>query len=190
MATFTESEIRVAARGKSGAFKSAAIKLNEEVAAQSGTITYDVFLSHSTRDAEMVLGVKAILEAAGKRVYVDWIEDRQLDRSNVSASTAEVLRQRMRQCRSLIYIHSANSGSSKWMPWELGFSDGLHGAVAIFPVTQVQQEDFHGQEYLGIYPYVDHAALSHTSLRVKRSRTDIREWASWTASPKTFVKTA
>ncbi|TGS08549.1 outer membrane beta-barrel protein, partial [Mesorhizobium sp. M1C.F.Ca.ET.187.01.1.1] len=37
--------------------------------------------------------------------------------------TAELLRTRMRQSKTLIYVHSNNSPGSRWMPWELGFFD-------------------------------------------------------------------
>ncbi len=48
-----------------------------------------LFLSHSTSDAEIILGVKGVLEDYGKTVYVDWLEDPQLDRRNVTAASAE-----------------------------------------------------------------------------------------------------
>jgi hypothetical protein len=64
---------------------------------------FDVFLSHSYTDSTTILGVFDLLEAQGLSVYVDWIVDNQLDRTKVSRQTADKLRQRMRQCRSLIY---------------------------------------------------------------------------------------
>lgn len=191
MATFTESEIRAAAQRRRS-YRTAEAKLNEEVASQNSqpsTARYDVFLSHSTRDADIVLGVKAVLEGQGKRVYVDWIDDRQLDRTNVTPATAALLRARMRQSNSLLYIHSTNASSSRWMPWELGYSDGLHGAVAIFPVTQAREDEFRGQEFLGIYPYIDHDGVTQ-QLRVKRSRFDTRTWTNWVADPRGFAKAA
>lgn len=61
------------------------------------------------------------------------------------------------------------------MPWELGFSDGLHGRVAIVPVTDQQEtsEAFQGQEYLGIYPY-----LTLTDNRIGQEKLWVRESAS------------
>lgn len=191
MATYTTAEIRASAKGRRS-YHTAEAKLKEESISQEslGTIArFDVFLSHSTRDAEIVLGVKALLESTGKSVYVDWVTDHQLDRSRVTPATAEVLRTRMQQSASLLYIHSDNASLSRWTPWELGFCDGLHGAVAIFPITDVAEEDFRGQEYLGIYPYVDHNTISH-ELEVKRSRYEARKWSSWVSSPRSFTKAA
>lgn len=194
MATFTEDQVRQRARRRTGrsSIATASAVLTESVRSAPSSATFDVFLSHSTRDAEIVLGVKLMLEDQNRTVYVDWIEDPQLDRRNVTPRTAEVLRERMRACRSLIYVHTENSGSSKWMPWELGFSDAHHGAVAILPVTRTPQQDFAGQEYLGLYPWMDEGVTTLTArgLRVHRSPTDYREWRTWVQAPRSFRKAA
>ncbi|NBC33118.1 MAG: hypothetical protein GVY13_10630 [Alphaproteobacteria bacterium] len=108
------------------------------------------------RDADLVLGAKTILEELGHSVYVDWIDDPQLDRGKVNRETAALLRARMTCCASLMYLHTRNSPSSKWMPWELGYFDGHNGNVAILPIIgNADSDTFQGQEYLGLYPYVD-----------------------------------
>lgn len=181
MSTFTESRIRRRAQQKVGTSRTAKAVLTEEVATAKAKTSFDIFLSHSTADAEIILGVKGVLEDYGKSVYVDWLEDPQLDRSNVTPATAEVIRARMRQCESLVYVHSTNSGSSKWMPWELGFFDGFNGAVAILPVTKVEQYRYEGQEYLGIYPYLDEAPAQGSEVNqmwVNRSSKS-RQWNTW-----------
>lgn len=159
MAFFTKSEARAAAARTRGLQKSAGMPsgriLKESVTAATAADSFDVFLSHSIADAEIVLGIKQLLEERGLKVYVDWVEDAQLDRRAVTKETAAVLRQRMRQSKSLIYLSSENSSSSKWMPWELGFFDGFKpGGVAIMPVLDSATDTFKGQEYLGLYPIV------------------------------------
>ncbi|MDN3017178.1 hypothetical protein PH210_13350 [Paenibacillus sp. BSR1-1] len=74
--------------------------------------TYDIFLSHSFLDARKILGLKNFIEELGYSVYVDWIEDNQLDRSKVSKETADVLRTRMQNCKSLFFAVSENSDNS------------------------------------------------------------------------------
>lgn len=64
------------------------------------------------------------------------------------------------QSSALIYAHSNQSGSSKWMPWELGYFDGFRSAVAILPIAQTNEDSFTGQEYLGLYPYVDGSGMT------------------------------
>lgn len=159
MAFFTKSDARAAAARNRGLQKSAGMPsgriLKESVTAATAADSFDVFLSHSIADAEIVLGIKQLLEERGLKVYVDWVEDAQLDRRAVTKETAAVLRQRMRQSKSLIYLSSENSSSSKWMPWELGFFDGFKpGGVAIMPVLDSATDTFKGQEYLGLYPIV------------------------------------
>jgi hypothetical protein len=73
----------------------------------------------------LVLGVKGRLEDEGLSVYIDWIDDADLDRAAVTPENAKRLRRRMRQCLSLLYIGTDNASRSKWMPWEVGFFDGL-----------------------------------------------------------------
>jgi hypothetical protein len=132
---FAESELR----------KSAAVSMDTE---------FDFFMSHSYEDAQVIAGVKIIVEnQTGQSVYVDWIEDTQLDRSKVTPETAETLRQRMRHCRFMLYATSKASPNSKWMPWELGYFDGLRpNKIGILPIVQSSNDGFMGQEYLGLYP--------------------------------------
>jgi hypothetical protein len=114
---------------------------------------YDIFLSHSYEDAELISGVKILLERDGLSVYVDWIEDAQADRSRVTAATAEMLRKRMKHCRFLLFATSKSSPNSKWMPWELGYFDGLReNRVGILPIVQSEGGSFVGQEYIELYP--------------------------------------
>jgi hypothetical protein len=117
--------------------------------------TFDIFLSHSTKDSELVAGLKLLLEDMGFKVYVDWIEDPQLSRTHVTKHTAKALQVRMRQCRSLIYAFSNNSSESRWMPWELGYFDGIKQKVAVLPIARSSSSnDFKGTEYLGLYYYI------------------------------------
>ena len=119
---------------------------------------YDIFLSHSYDDNQYVEPIKQVFEDLGYSVYVDWITDKQLDRTCVTSESADKLRERMRKSKSLFYLTSEHASTSKWMPWELGFFDGLKQRVAILPITMslVPVSEYRGQEYLGLYPYVYH----------------------------------
>lgn len=130
---------------------------------------FDIFLSHSFQDSELILGVRAILQKAGKRVYVDWIDDPELDRTRVSKLTASRLRERMDQCSSMVYAATKAATSSKWMPWELGYFDGRKSAesVAIMPLVSYQGENL-GQEYLGLYPTLERSSTTQLSPIVTR----------------------
>lgn len=126
-------------------------------ATNSAQSSFDIFLSHSKMDDKYVLGAKHILEEKGFSVYVDWINDPQLDRSHVNKRTADYLRKRMKQCTLMFYLHTRNASLSKWCPWELGFFDGNSKSAPrtfVFPLVY-SGESFTGQEYLELYPVVD-----------------------------------
>ena len=143
------------------AYKSATFSksLNESKSIErlDKTHKYDIFLSHSYLDRETVLQLNYLLEEQfGFDVYVDWIENPDLDRESVNEETAAVIRDAMNRSSTLVYAYSKNSGGSKWMPWELGYSDAKHGRVALLPITDYKEneESYNGQEYLGLYPFV------------------------------------
>jgi hypothetical protein len=154
MAFVTIAEARSAAATRGFTAASAQAELRKAANAPPST-EYDVFLSHSSEDAAVVAGVKALLEQDGVKVYVYWIEDGQSQR--VTAATANNLRSRMQHCRALIYASSQASPKSKWMPWELGYFDGHKpGRIAIFPLAGgIAGSSFVGQEYLALYPNVE-----------------------------------
>lgn len=116
--------------------------------------SYDVFLSHSYNDKELIYSIRQELVDYGLTVYVDWIDDEQLERNRVTRETAKKLKQRMENAKALIFVTTDNSGDSKWMPWELGYFDGYKSKVAILPVIQKHGDEYTGQEYLGIYDYI------------------------------------
>ncbi|MFW1582817.1 TIR domain-containing protein [Vibrio parahaemolyticus] len=157
MPLFRESDIRARAQAErnkqTNTYKTSRQILNESFESFSRYVTYDIFLSHSSKDAELILGVKGTLEDLGYKVYVDWVDDHQLNRSSVDADTAELLRGRMKSSKSLLYVTTENATTSKWMPWECGYFDGLKEKVAIAPIKTSSSNEFKGQEYLGLYPY-------------------------------------
>jgi TIR domain len=136
--------------------KSAGAILRESVQNFSEERTYDVFLSHSYSDRTTVVGIKKFLEQYQLSVFVDWIAAQQLDRSKVTKTTAQTLKMWMVRSRCLLYACTPKSSESVWMPWELGYFDGLKGRVAILPLTPDKEYDdtYRGREYLGVYPYV------------------------------------
>jgi hypothetical protein len=159
MAFLRVSEARAAAGTRAYNLRAAEQALAEQARAFSASRRYDVFLSHSYQDADVILGVKVIIESLGLTVYVDWVDDGGLDRSKVTVKTAEILRVRMRQSSSMVYVHSAQSPDSKWMPWELGYFDGFRPSfVWILPLVVSSDSEFKGQEYLGLYPTIDKLA--------------------------------
>lgn len=117
---------------------------------------FDIFLSHRFLDAPYVLQLKDYLESFGYSVFVDWIEQPEIDKEKITKRTAAYLRRVMDKCEGLLFAVSENSTASRWMPWELGYFDGSGGRIAIVPITErrTTSETYRGQEYLGLYPYI------------------------------------
>jgi hypothetical protein len=169
MAYFQKQEARNASvqyRTQVGrSWKTADQILRDQVRLTSDFDRFDIFLSHASYDAELILGVKAILEGVGFKVYVDWIDDAQLDRTLVTRDTADLLRRRMKQSKSLLWVATDAASQSKWMPWELGFFDGYRpNHIAILPLVDSATSSFQGQEYLSLYPLV-HADKIGSNIR-------------------------
>ena len=131
--------------------------LNENQNLFSKSKNYDLFISHSSMDNDLVYTLIGLFNKAKYSVYVDYVEDPQLNRSNVNRITAETLRNRMKACNGLAYISTTNIVTSKWCPWELGYMDSnKNGKCAILPILKSYSNTFKGQEYLSLYPYIDY----------------------------------
>ena len=177
MTFFVESNIR--ARAQIEVRKSFSLQTPEKIILEfsktfKASKEYDIFLSHSSKDAELVLGIKGIIEDLGHSVYVDWIEDTELDRANVSRKTAQKLRERMTASKTLFFVTTENASNSKWMPWECGYFDGIKEKVAIVPIKKTSyNNEYAGQEYLGLYPYITEANDTNQVRRL---------WVNWDKS--------
>lgn len=145
----TEETIRKAAQEA----KSKRLDESELISKFSSTEQYDLFISHSFKDKNLVIGLNYLFKSAGYKVYIDWIDDSGLDRTNVTVKTAQLIKKRIKSSKGMAYISTANSTSSKWCPWELGVSDGMKGKVCVLPVMN---SSYKGQEYLSLYPYMDY----------------------------------
>ncbi|WP_437935153.1 TIR domain-containing protein [Sorangium sp. So ce341] len=145
---------------------------------------FDVFLSHSLRDAVRVLELKKLIERLGYSVYVDWVEDEELDRQSVSKKTAERLRKRIRRSRSLLVHATEHTSLSRWVPWEIGVADGAGKRVGVLPTPEadVDTSEYRGEEYLGLYPYIHLARIRGTddqTLWANRNVKTYVDFDSW-----------
>jgi hypothetical protein len=142
------------------------------------------FLSHSTADSEYLPGVINLLEAHGATVYIDK-KDPSLP-PFTSRETAVTLRQRIAKANKFVLFATKASKDSRWMPWELGISDGVKNSTrtAILPgvdnVTEIASTE---QEYLGIYDRVVFGDLQGQASRVwmvlnqeKNTATELSAW--------------
>lgn len=185
MALLTETAVRQRAQALTASLRKSPGQALDEMARAdaSADAKFDVFVSHSSSEPEEILfGLAGILKDEGLSVYVDRYIDPQLQPSKISLTTARVLRGRLRSSSSLLYVYSEYSTRSRWMPWELGFVDGLNGRVGVIPVTRNQESNFAGEEYLNLYPYVDQAPAENSRqlmLWINRSKDFYGPLAKW-----------
>lgn len=132
---------------------------------------YDLFLSHSSFDSELLLNLKSILNHSNVNVYVDWVSDRNaLKREMTNVNTANTIIERLKSSKALLYIHTEASQNSKWTPWELGFFHALKGKICIYNPDNIEKAP-----YLDIYPT---AVLEKGKLfvKIKDRQVSIKKW--------------
>ena len=153
MSYATEAQVRRAALMARTAARKSDKAAIEEASVASGNQRFDVFLSHSVTDRQLVRGTIELLRKRQLTVYVDWVSDADLERNGEEVQAAAMVKARMRMCDSLLYLHSEHSRSSRWCPWELGYFDALkhpEERVFVFPITP-DGENYEGQSYLRLY---------------------------------------
>lgn len=132
------------------------ISLSEQAAirkrASSGNLEGATFLSHSSKDKELVVGAIKVLEGHGAKVYIDEIDPEMPPYT--TDETANLLKKRIGQTKRFVLLASPNSKDSRWVPWELGIADGYKGIpkIALFPAADRSNEtSWASWEYLGLY---------------------------------------
>ncbi|BBE00311.1 TIR domain-containing protein (plasmid) [Sphingobium amiense] len=102
------------------------LNINEQVnlrkSASSRALSGATFLSHSSKDDDLVVGAIRVLEGHGAKVYVDEIDPEMPPYT--TEETAGLLKSRIRQTKRFVLLASKNSKDSRWVPWELGVADG------------------------------------------------------------------
>lgn len=145
---------------------------------------FATFLSHSSKDADLLPGVVLILENHGATVYLDKKDDSLPPYT--SRETASALRSRVSDSSKFVLLASENSKDSRWVPWELGLADGYKRPdnVAVFPsVDKWYDFTWTEHEYLGVYDRIvwgDHVDYKDKIWMVlnqeHNTATELRRW--------------
>ena len=118
---------------------------------------YDVFVSHSSHDVEIIRKVLLFLYHAkgGMRGYVDW-QDPEMEHET-DAKTAADLKSRIQHARKVIYVVTTESLKSVWCSWEIGFADCAKGPndIAILAIKP-NNGRWKNHEYLQQYPWISY----------------------------------
>ena len=59
---------------------------------------------------------------------------------------------------SIRFLVTANTGQSRWCPWELGYADGTKENKKIVVIGTCDQHGIYGNEYLDLYRRISKVA--------------------------------
>ena len=151
---------------------------------ETASVTSSAFLSHSSKDKELVTGAIILLRNHGAKVYIDEIDPSMPPYT--TSETANLLRKRITSCKRFVLLATNNSQNSKWVPWELGVADGVKGLppIALFPASEKASDtEWAESEYLGLYQKIVWGnTAQNEKMRwlvrnpEKRTASELREW--------------
>lgn len=114
---------------------------------------YDVFLSHSINDMDLIKGIRDVLEHHfGISVYIDWEEDAGTTRDEI----ADTVKTAMNRSNTFLVVKTDNSDDSSWVPWETGYFDNKdNDKIGVLLIededSEFNHETFEHREYLKNY---------------------------------------
>lgn len=111
------------------------------------------FLCHSHRDDKLAEGLQALLAEQGVALYIDWKDASMPPVTN--RETASRIQDHIKTCDWFLFLATANSMTSRWCPWELGYADGQKHSDRIAIVPTSDSTATHGNEYMQLYRRVD-----------------------------------
>lgn len=118
-----------------------------------------VFISHKHSDIEDLEGLLGLLKTGfNVNPYLDCLDDGMP--LETCAQTAIRIKQVISFCPKFILLATEDALLSRWCNWEVGIADKLKlstNDMAILPLLErkKKEEDYKGNEYLRIYPYIE-----------------------------------
>ncbi len=107
---------------------------------------YDYFISHSSKDKELVQQLIIEENRINKNIYCDWINDVDyLKRHLVCEATLKVIEKRLEQSKSLIFVASETSKESVWCKYELNYYYELNKPIFTITVQEIENGVFNLQ---------------------------------------------
>ena len=152
-----------------------------EFKAESRYSKVTIFLSHKHDETEELDSAISFLKRFGVEVYVDWLDDG-MPRTT-SGTTANRIKQKIKENRKFVFLATEGAISSKWCNWELGHGDAQKYVdhIAVLPVKN-NYTDYSGAEYLQIYPYIYESDSTPNSFFVKFPNGDLKGLGEWLKS--------
>ena len=84
---------------------------------------FDYFISHSSKDFDLIQDIIAMLNANNINIYCDWInDDDYLKRHLASEATLEVIKKRIERSDAILFVRTDHSINSIWVKYELNYA--------------------------------------------------------------------
>lgn len=104
---------------------------------------FDFFISHSSRDGQVVQKLITYQNENGKNIFCDWINDSDyLKRNLLCKATLNVIELRLQQSRKLIFVESENSKNSIWCKYELNYYLELNKPIYYITKEDIENSNF------------------------------------------------
>ena len=104
---------------------------------------FDFFISHSSRDGQVVQKLITYQNENGKNIFCDWINDSDyLKRNLLCKATLNVIELRLQQSRKLIFVESENSKNSVWCKYELNYYLELNKPIYYITKEDIENSNF------------------------------------------------
>lgn len=132
---------------------------------------FDAFISHNSNDESKIIEFYKKMNQNGYVVYIDWVNDKfDLKRQWCNATTAEVIKERIKQSRVFILFLSQSTLKSQWCPWELGYADALGKKICVY---LYDSDKINVPQFYKIYPkvYIDDKIWVEDG-----KRTEFKNW--------------
>ena len=97
-----------------------------------------------------------MVAAQGWQVYVDWADNEMP--ATPDQETAKRIQAKIVELNYFLFLATANSMTSRWCPWEIGYADEKKSLDRILIIPTLDGNTTHGNEYLQLYRRIDVAA--------------------------------
>lgn len=110
---------------------------------------YDLFISHSFEDNELVRKIIKYLNKSNLNIYCDWLSDNDfLKRKYASAYTKMILKRRIEQSNKVLFIRTENTNDknnnfySEWVEMEVLYAKEINKPIECIDFIDDKQKEF------------------------------------------------
>lgn len=133
---------------------------------------FDMFISHNSKNEDEVVRFYKILNSNGLVAYVDWVNDKfDLKRQWCNATTAEIIKERIKQSQFFVIYATKEILQSQWCAWEVGYAEALGKKICIY-LNGIEIKEL--PQFYWPYPILD--VSQKISITKDGKRINIKQW--------------